>query len=304
MGSSLEGVPLPEPAEAFLFHLDRERGASPETLRSYRTDLEQYFGYLDSVGADALTADHRIVRAFLASRGGRNGPASLARKLSALRSFYRHCRRRGLVEKNPASRLRSPKVPRRLPDLLRPEEVSALVEASSDDGGVVGLRDRAMLELLYSSGLRVSELCGIDVERLDLDRREVRVVGKGNRERIVPFGGPAAESLARFIERRIELRPRPEERALFVGERGRRIDPTVVRSVLRRASLAAAVGRRTYPHLLRHCFATHLLENGADLRSIQELLGHASLSTTQRYAQVDLRQLMAVYDKAHPKAKG
>ncbi|MHB1846329.1 MAG: tyrosine-type recombinase/integrase, partial [Deltaproteobacteria bacterium] len=218
------------------------------------------------------------------------------------RSLYRYCLRRGLVQSNPASRLRPPKVPKRLPDLLRPEEVSAVIEAVEPDQPS-SLRDRALLELLYSSGLRVSELCGLDLDRLDLARREVRVIGKGNRERIVPFGGPAAEALGRYVEARSKLRPRAGEPALFLGVRGLRLNDRSVRTLLRKASLRAAVGQRTYPHLLRHCFATHLLENGADLRSIQELLGHASLSTTQRYAQVDMRQLMAVYDRSHPKAK-
>jgi integrase/recombinase XerC len=293
---------LPEPLAAFLRHLDVERGLSPETLRDYSLDLSQFFAYLEGRRLAFETADHRTVRGFLAALAGTCGPASLARKLSALRTFYRFCQKTGRAAVNPADRLRNPKVPKRLPDVLRPEEVSAVLEAT-DGEGPLALRNRAMLELLYSSGLRVSELTGMDVDRVDLRGSSVRVIGKGNKERQVPIGRPAAAALRRWLEARAGLPKAIGQAALFVGLSGRRFGDRQVRSVLRDAALKSGLGRRAHPHLLRHCFATHLLENGADLRSIQEMLGHASLSTTQRYTQVDLRQLFAVYDRSHPKAK-
>ncbi len=293
---------LPAPLDAFLRHLDIERGLSPETLRDYRLDLSQYFAYLEAHGLRFETADHRTVRGLLASLSGSCGPASLARKLSALRTFYRFCQKTGRAAANPAQGLRNPKVPKRLPDVLRPEEVGAVLDAV-DGQGPFALRNRAMLELLYSSGLRVSELTSMDVDRVNLRGLSVRVVGKGNKERQVPIGRPAAEALGRWLDARATLPKATGQSALFVGPSGRRYGDRQVRTVLRNAALKSGLGRRAHPHLLRHCFATHLLENGADLRSIQEMLGHASLSTTQRYTQVDLRQLFAVYDRSHPKAK-
>ncbi len=293
---------MPEPLDAFLTHLDVERGLSHETLRDYQLDLGQFFAYLEARKLAFDSADHRAVRGFLAAMSGTCGSASLARKLSALRTFYRFCQKTGRATVNPAQRLRNPKVSKRLPDVLRPEEVSAVLEAT-DGEGPYPLRDRAMLELLYSSGLRVSELTGLDVDGLDLPGMSVRVVGKGNKERQIPIGRPAAEALRRWVEARSTLPKATGQSALFVGPSGKRFGDRQVRTVLKNAALKSGLGRRAHPHLLRHCFATHLLENGADLRSIQEMLGHASLSTTQRYTQVDLRQLFAVYDRAHPKAK-
>jgi integrase/recombinase XerC len=293
---------IPEPLAAFLRHLDVERGLSPETLRDYQLDVGQYLGYLASQKLAFETANHRAVRGFLAAMSATCGPASLARKLSALRTFYRYCQKTGRAAANPAQRLCNPKVPKRLPDMLRPEEVSAVLEAAGGEGAWA-YRNRAMLELLYSSGLRAAELMGLGVDRVDLAGLTVRVVGKGNKERQVPLGRPAAEALRRWLDARATLPKAAGQTALFVGPSGRPFGDRQLRTVLKNAALKAGLGRRAYPHLLRHCFATHLLDNGADLRSIQEMLGHASLSTTQRYTQVDLRQLFAVYDRAHPKAK-
>ncbi len=287
--------------EPFLRHLEIERGLSGETLRDYRLDVAQYLDRLEVAGVAFAAADRTAVRGFLAAMAGSCGPASLARKLSALRTFYGWCRKSGRTQADPTAGLARPKVPKRLPDMLRPEEVAAVLEAVGGDEPYAR-RDRAVLELLYSSGLRVSELAGLDVASVDLAEGTVRVVGKGNKERQVPVGRPAIAAVARWLEVRGGVRGAAGP-ALFLGPSGRRFGDRQVRTVLRRAALRAGLGRRAYPHLLRHCFATHLLENGADLRSIQELLGHASLSTTQRYTQVDLRQLFAVYDRAHPKAK-
>jgi integrase/recombinase XerC len=289
-----------EPVRRFVSHLSTERGLSPQTARAYRDDLRQLFAYLDRRQLEFDRIDHRVLRAFLASLAGICVAASLARKLSTLRTFYRWAEREGLAAGNPALRLRAPKIARRLPEMARPEEVIAVLEAA-EDGTPLGIRDRALFELLYSSGLRASEICGLDLPDLDLTQALVRVLGKGNRERVVPVGRCALEALERYLVARPALCATSEP-AMFVDRRGRRLERRALGARLNRTVLRAAVGRRMHPHLLRHCFATHLLENGADLRSIQELLGHASLATTQRYTHVDLRHVMEVYDRAHPKA--
>jgi integrase/recombinase XerC len=294
---------VPELLAAFLEHLEIERGVSKETLRSYELDVSQYLAFLEDERIAFAAADRATVRRFLAAMSASCGAASLARKLSALNTFYRHCLETGRAEKNPVARLQRPKVPRRLPDMLRVEDVTAIL-AALDGTKPFELRDRAAAELLYSSGLRVSELVSLDLGGVDLAGGTVRVVGKGDKERIVPVGGPALAAVRRWLEARATLPRAAANPALFVCPSGKRFSDRQMRTVLRRAALKAGLGRRAYPHLLRHCFATHLLEGGADLRSIQEMLGHASLSTTQRYTQVDLRQLFAVYDRAHPKARG
>jgi integrase/recombinase XerC len=291
---------LPSAAQDFLSHLQLERGASPRTIEAYHSDLAQFFDHLAARQLSYQSIDHRDIRAFMLELSGRRAPASLARTLSALKTFYRYAKHREWVGSNPAQRLRAPKLTRRLPEILRPEEITAVLEAP--DRSPAGLRDRAMLELLYSSGLRVSELCDLDVDRLDLTERLVRVMGKGRKERVIPIGRPACEALRTWMAARPRMAS--DAAALFVGARGKRLSPRSVRLRLDQAVLKAALGRHLHPHLLRHCFATHLLQGGADLRSIQELLGHSSLSTTQRYAQVDLSQLMVVYDRAHPHARG
>jgi site-specific recombinase XerD len=190
----------PSPLEAFLCHLRLERGASPRTIEAYEGDLKQFFDHLEAHGLTYEAVDHRAIRSFMLELSGRRAPASLARSLSALKTFYRHAKRQGLVEANPAQRLRAPKLRRRLPEILRPEEVVAVLEAPDESPS--GLRDRSMLELLYSSGLRVSELCALDVTGLDLPERLVRVMGKGSKERIVPIGQPACGALRRWLEAR------------------------------------------------------------------------------------------------------
>jgi integrase/recombinase XerC len=285
---------------SFLSHLTLERNLSPNTVSAYRDDLRQLFAYLERHQLSFDAIDHRMLRGFLASLSQDCVAASLSRKLSALRTFYRYAERTGLCPKNPALRLRSPKLPKRLPDVFRPDEVAAVLEATGDDSPR-GRGDRAIFELLYSSGLRASECVGLDVDDVDFGEGMVKVFGKGRKERIVPFGSAAREALLKYLEVRHRLCTSVQP-ALFVNHKGERLDRRSLGDRLNKAVLKAAVGRRAHPHSLRHCFATHLLENGADLRSIQELLGHASLATTEKYTHVDLRYLMAVYDKAHPKA--
>jgi integrase/recombinase XerC len=303
-----DGTPLPPEVARFSAHLEAERRVSPHTRRAYLADLAGYAAFLAEQGEALVPASPVLVRAFVARAAATAGPASIGRKLSTLRTFYRFLVREGLAPGNPARAVASPRRPRRLPQVLPEEEVAALVEAPPAAGGPLALRDRAFLELLYASGLRVSELTGLDVAHVDLAQGLVRVMGKRRKERIVPFGGAASDALRRWLEEGrpavVAAPPRAACPALFLNHRGGRLG---ARSVARRTArwvLAAGLPRHVHPHVLRHSFATHLLGNGADLRGIQELLGHASLSTTQRYTHLDWKRLAEVYDRAHPRAKG
>lgn len=296
---------LPPEIQRFAAYLETERRASAHTRAAYLNDLSQYAAHLAEAKAAIVPSSPALVRAFVARAAGAAGAASLGRKLSALRSFYAFLVREGLAPGNPARAVASPRRPKRLPEVLPEAEVAALVEAPAAEGGALALRDRAILELLYGSGLRVSELVALDVGDVDPDQTLVRVMGKRRKERIVPFGKPAAEALRRWLA---EGRPALARRArgasaLFLNARGGRLLQRSVARRLDRWVLAAGLPRHVHPHVLRHCFATHLLGNGADLRGIQELLGHASLSTTQRYTHLDWKRLAEVYDRAHPRAK-
>jgi integrase/recombinase XerC len=297
---------VPE-VQRFEAYLRVERRASAHTLKAYLADLAQYTAYLAERRAPLIPSSPALVRGFIASSVGTAGPVTLARKLSAVRSFYRYLVKEGLASTNPARAVASPKQPRRLPDVLPEEEAAALVEAPSQEGTPLHLRDRAFLELLYASGLRVSELTGLDVGGVDLAQGLVRVLGKRRKERLVPVGRPAREAIARYLATaRPVLAARPEGRAageaLFLNFRGGRLTGRSVARLIDGWVKKVGLPRHVHPHVLRHCFATHLLSNGADLRGIQELLGHASLSTTQRYTHLDWKRLATVYDQAHPRA--
>ena len=287
-----------DPLAAFLRHLSVERNASVHTLRSYRTDLTDFQRFLQERGVPGFAAaDSRTVRAWLAALHTRGlQPASVGRRLAALRSCFRFLVRRGALELNPAREIRGPRQPRPLASFLPIDEVTQLVDGRAV-GGAARERDLAMLEVLYASGLRVSELSGLDVDALDRAERTVRVLGKGRKERIVPYGAAAARGLDAWLARRGD-RPGP----LFTNARGGRLGVRSIHTIVRRAARAAGLTRRVSPHTLRHTFATHLLDGGADLRMIQELLGHSRLSTTQRYTHVAAEQLMRIYDRAHPRA--
>jgi integrase/recombinase XerC len=302
----LDPESLPAEIRRFAAHLETEKRASAHTLRAYLADLAQYAAFLSAEGAPLVPSSPALVRAFVARAAAAAGPASLGRKLSTLRSFYRFLVREGMAPGNPARAVASPRRPKKLPQVLPEEEAAALVEAPPASDGPLALRDRAFLELLYASGLRVSELTGLSLDDVDLGQRLVRVVGKRRKERIVPFGRTAAEALRRWIEagRPALLGGAPAPGgALFVNRRGGRLSARSVARRIARWVLAAGLPRHVHPHVLRHSFATHLLGNGADLRGIQELLGHASLSTTQRYTHVDWKRLAEVYDRAHPRAR-
>jgi len=292
----------------FLDYLRDQKRVSPQTVRAYRTDLSQFSAYLEEqFGAERLPGPEEIdtltVRGFVA-RLGRSSleKSSVARKLSAVRSFLAHAVRDGRMESSPAESISSPKVPRPLPQTMTVDEIFNLLDGIEGDD-LAALRDRSILELLYAAGLRVSELVALDQDDLDLHAKMVRVLGKGGKERMVPFGKQAEGSVRLWIERSRTLRARSGSAgALFLNLKGGRLTDRSVRRILNRRLREAAIHARLSPHVLRHSFATHLLGAGADLRAIQELLGHSSLSTTQRYTHVSMDSLMKVYDKAHPRA--
>jgi integrase/recombinase XerC len=294
-----------DPLSAFLRYLQIEKDASPHTLRSYRSDLLEFVTFIGDgePGERSRTAwlrgvDARAVRGFLAHLHARGlEPASVARKLAALRSWFRFLVRRGALQRNAAREVRGPRLPKKLVSFLPIDEATALVEARAL-GGESRARDVAILELLYATGLRVSELAGLDLDDVDRAGRTVRVLGKGRKERIVPYGEQAARALE------AHLGPRAEARGpVFANRRGGRLTVRAIHTIVRRCARAVGITRRVSPHTLRHTFATHLLDAGADLRAIQEFLGHSRLSTTQRYTHVGADQLMRVYDAAHPRAR-
>jgi integrase/recombinase XerC len=287
---------------AFLRYLDRERNASPHTQRAYRQDIAQFVAHASQeLGRvpRVTEIDHLLLRSFLATLH-RDGLAkvSAARKLASLRALFRFLCREGLVERNPARALLAPRLARRIPTHLSEPDVERIVEFVPERDS--DWRTRAMLELLYGAGLRCGELVSLDLDDVDSGARLIRVRGKGDKERIVPYGTRAQEALTAYLRWRSTLRAR--DGALFLNVRGSRLTDRSVRSLLRQRIRSLALALKVTPHTLRHAFATHLLERGADLRAIQELLGHASLSTTQRYTHVNARHLLSVYGKSHPRA--
>ena len=292
---------LAEQISSFCTHLETERNVSPHTLLAYRCDLEQLAAFITrerGEGAVAADVDHLLLRRYLAQLGKSAKKSSIGRKLAAIRTFFRFLVRRGVIAKNPAELIATPKKENRLPFHLDIDQVTTLVEAPQEEEKHA-LRDRAILEMLYSCGLRVSELTGLDIGDLDLAGGMVRVMGKGGKERIVPVGSRAIEAIRESLAGRGEL---AGSGPLFLNTRGDRINRRSVTRIVDAHVLRIAAFKRISPHILRHTFATHMLEGGADLRAIQELLGHASLSTTQKYTHVSIDRLMEVYDKAHPKA--
>jgi site-specific recombinase XerD len=297
-------TPLPAlrpPLDAYLAWL-RGRGASAATLRAYTADLRQLDRWLSAGGIAPEEADELTLRRFAAHLGTlRYAPATAARKLSSARGAYAFMLDRGVVERNPAALVPGPRRVSKLPATLSEPEIERLLDrpVAAD---ARRLRDRALLELLYGCGLRASEACGLRTADVNADEGFVRVMGKGGKERIVPLGGAASDALGRYLR---EGRPRLGEAAgdrVFVSVRGRPLGPTDVRRALRRELAAAGLAQRP-PHALRHTFATHLLEHGADLRSIQQLLGHASVGTTQVYTHVSVRHLRAAHAASHPRAR-
>jgi len=300
-------TPFESDMEAFLGAMRAERGASDETLRAYRADLVDVAMWLVQVGRASFKPSelsHRDLRVYLSTLLERCQDVSIARKVSCLRSFYRFLVRRGRSDSNPAELLRLPRGKKALRNFLNVDEAFALIDGS-ERIDVLGVRNTAIWELLYGSGLRVSELVGLDLELLDLEEGWVRVTGKGSKERDVPLTSASVRAIRRYLTLRIELvgkAPTPS-RAVFLNVRGGRISTRSVRRLLKEDLVRNDVNTDISPHGLRHSFATHQLDSGADLRGIQEMLGHASLSTTQKYTHVSIGTLMEEYDKAHPRAR-
>jgi len=286
----------------FEAHLGRERRLSPLTVDGYRRELLQFFRALQEQNVhDWDGADTSLVRAYIARRHRQGaGAATLERTLSAIRSFYKYLLREGAAGHNPAKAVSAPRSRRRLPDTLDVDRVGALLDKPAT--GVLEVRDRAMFELMYSSGLRLSETVSLDLGDVSLNDSLVRVMGKGAKQRVVPVGGVACEWLRAWLEHRAALAA-AEEAAMFVSRRGSRITARSVQARLARWARAQGIDRRVHPHMLRHSFASHMLESSGDLRAVQELLGHADISTTQVYTHLDFQHLAEVYDRAHPRAR-
>ena len=293
--------------DKFMDYMKAERGASEHTMRAYSSDLALLTEFLAlrhrsrAVQVEDVRLDD--LQDWLQEQADErdNVAASLARKISSLRSFWRFMLRKELIEYNPAEMLVSPKVPRPLTNFLQVDDVFQLLESHMPDSAL-GVRDMAMWEVAYGSGLRVSELVGLDTHAVDMEEGWVRVTGKGSKERVVPLGSKSKEALERYYARRMEL-VIEEEPAIFLNHRGGRLTARSVRRLLKQHLIRAGLDPDVTPHGLRHSFATHLLDSGADLRSIQEMLGHSSLSTTQRYTHVSLQRVVQAYDMAHPRAR-
>ena len=293
----------------YLRHLRGQRNLAEHTARAYRTDLLNLFTHLGRLGIDSLDkVDLRALRSWLAKEHSvGHARTTLQRRAAAVRVFFSWAQETGHVASDPAANLRSPKISRILPPTLEAQTAAQMLDgavaAVADAGAPVALRDVAVLEVLYATGIRVSELCGLDVHDLDRERRVIRVFGKGRKERTVPLGAPALRAVEAWLGKaRLQLATTASGQAMFLGERGKRIDPRVVRRIVHRSLQMTKGAPDLGPHGLRHAMATHLLEGGADLRSVQEMLGHASLATTQIYTHVTTQRLRESYDKAHPRA--
>jgi integrase/recombinase XerC len=318
---------LQEHIEKFLQYLRYVRNASPKTIVNYKIDLAQFLAYVTPPGEKPMALErvgHLVIREFVSHLYDRKlEKSSVARKLAALRSFFRYCVREGLVKQNPARLVARPKLPKRLPAVLTAEEMNSFldemraapakklpskapteIEAARSRAGMA--RDRAILELLYASGLRVSELTGLNLADINAADQILHVLGKRRKERLVPYGSKARAALENYWPQREWILQRAkaagDATAVFLNVRGKRLTPRAVLDIVKKYVRLFHHNWHLHPHSLRHAFATHLLADGADLRAIQELLGHASLSTTQRYTHATITQLMATYDKSHPHA--
>jgi integrase/recombinase XerC len=299
----------------FIEHLKHQKGYSPHTIRNYRIDLRQFSEFLDSTNelaqekgprTDLEAVDPQVIRRYLGSLYGRFRRTTIARKLSAIRTFFLFLERLGLRKGNPAADIAMPKLEKNIPNYLPVDEMFRLLERPEQEKPL-GLRDLAILEVLYSCGLRASELKDLTLSSIDFDERLVKVIGKGNKERIVPIGRKALEAVRKYLEATQHIRRRDKEDArdkpLFINFRGGPLSSRSIGRIVKKYAKGSAFGSDISPHSVRHSFATHLLDGGADLRSVQELLGHESLSTTQRYTHVSLDRLMQVYDRAHPRSR-
>lgn len=291
--------------DGFKNYLSSERNYSEHTLKAYLSDIKEFRNVLKDKkilpeSNDLLSGlDESHVRAYVSWLYTRNTKVSISRKIATVRAFFEYLLRNGVIKKNMAKLVPTPQGEKRLPVFLTVDEVVKLLE-SPGSGSALKARDRAVLELLYSSGLRVSELTGINVQDLDMKTQSVKVLGKGKKERLMPIGSKAIEAIKGYLPGRLDLKPTGDQ--LFVNSRGGRLTARSVDRIIKKYAVIAGIPKSVSPHVLRHSFATHLLGGGADLRAIQEMLGHKSLSTTQRYTHTSIEKLMEIYDKTHPRA--
>ncbi len=300
----------------FMRYLEIERNLSPKTLTAYGRDSEQFRRFMVDAGLwdeegfqNVSDVDRKTVRRFLAGIAIKNKPATVERAAASIRSFYRFLVKEGAVPKNPAALVRTPKKEKRLPKVMTVDELFALIDRSlKGPNDFMGRRNKAMIELLYGSGVRLSELVGLDVDDVDFDERLIRVRGKGGKERVVPINKKTSELFIQVIKERTKWKPSVHDedakKAMFLSQKGKRISGRQVEKIVENRVREAGLQKKISPHTLRHSFATHLLDSGMGIRSIQELLGHESLSTTQKYTHTSLAELTKVYDKAHPRAGG
>ncbi len=287
--------------DKFINYLKVEKNSSAHTIINYTIDLKAFERFLGE--SDIASVDHLALRKFLAEMRAKNySKRTIARKLASLRSFFRFLYREGHIKSNPITAISTPKLDKKLPVVLDEGKVEKLLQCVPTDD-VFGLRDRALLETIYSAGIRVSELVGLNISNVDLIGEVIKVFGKGSKERMVPIGSPAVSAIRKYLDRRSDIGIKDKDKnAVFLGKNGTRLWGRSVCRILNKHVSACSVAEHISPHSLRHSFATHLLNRGADLRSVQELLGHANLSTTQIYTHVTMDRLKAVYDKAHPRA--
>ncbi len=296
--------------EEFIYYLEVEKGASKYTIKSYREDLVQWAEFVkNSYKSEEINSVDEFICKFCERRNiidyisclfqKKYGRASIARKISSIRTFYKYLINHGYIERNPAQEISAPKIVKKVPSFLTIDEVLMLINAPKKDS-VIGIRDRAILELFYATGMRVGELVALDEWMVDLKEKVIRVKGKGKKERFVLFGSKAKEALDIYLRSKGDNRDSKEP--LFTNKKGERLSARSIQRIVKRYADQVVIGKRLTPHTIRHTFASHLLDSGADLRIIQELLGHSSLSTTQRYTHINLDRLMSVYDKAHPRA--
>ncbi|EKD50418.1 MAG: hypothetical protein ACD_62C00545G0005 [uncultured bacterium] len=295
--------------EEFMTYLMNQKNAAENTILSYRRDLTEFYHYLlnhqaEVISDNAMLLDRinpLMIRSYLSLLFQKNGASSIARKLSALRSLFKYFVKKGTIDQNPAKVINSPKLPKKLPKFLNVDEINALL-AMQLESKKYAVRDKAILELLYSCGLRVSELVNLNQDQMDLIEGLVRIHGKGNKERIVPIGDKAVRALQAYLSERSSIQLIRDDDALFLNKNGTRLTVRSIQRLVAHMTQEMGLSKTATPHMIRHSFATHMLGSGADLRSIQELLGHKSLSTTQRYTHVGVEELSKVYDKTHPKS--
>ncbi|MBT9168482.1 MAG: Tyrosine recombinase XerD [Syntrophomonadaceae bacterium] len=288
----------------YIYYVSVEKGLAKNTLESYRRDLSGYLNYLQQSGITAMEDSSRgnIVGYLLSLKQSGKATTTLSRNLSSIRSFYNYLFQEKMIVENPASDLESPKIAKKLPRVLSLQEMDLLLD-QPDQLHVIGVRDKAMLEVIYATGIRVSELISLDTGDINLEAGFIRCLGKGSKERIIPLGSVAARNVDRYLtEGRPKLVRQKGEAALFVNQHGKRLTRQGFWKILKQYARTVGISKDITPHTMRRSFATHLLENGADLRSVQEMLGHADISTTQIYTQVTRRKLRDVYEKAHPRA--